>query len=178
MKPHQTDSGQFVVRGESPSDIAAIRAVNEAAFAGGVEAGIVDALREANAVVCSLVAESRGRVVGHALFSRVHVRPDSGGEPVPAAALGPIAVLPEWQGRGVGGALIREGLRLCADAGERSIFVLGEPAYYARFGFVAARPFGLRCTWPGTEEAFMVHAGAASPAGPTVVEYHPAFDAG
>lgn len=103
----------------------------------------------------SLVAEVAGRIVGHILFSDLPI--DTDGSTVPAFALAPIAVLPEFQRKGIGTALIREGLTICRDAGHRIVIVLGHPDFYPRFGFSAklaeplASPFGGRESWMALE---------------------------
>jgi len=142
------------VRAEAPGDGAAVRRVNELAFEGGAEANLVDALRAGGAPLVSLVAEEGGRVVGHILFSPVTV--ESRGGVWEAFALGPMAVLPERQGLGVGSALVREGLRECLRLGREVVFVLGHADYYPRFGFRPAGPLGVTCEFPSPEENFMV----------------------
>ena len=92
----------MIVRSETPGDIAAIRAVEEAAFRQSAEAQLVDDLRDAGDSVFSLVAVDDETVIGHALFSRMKA-------PFPALALGPVAVLPECQRTGIGSRLIRAG---------------------------------------------------------------------
>jgi len=141
------------IRPETPGDVDAIRRVNAAAFPTPLESRLVDALRAAGKATISLVAEEAGgEVVGHILFSPVTLDPPSPG----AAGLGlaPVAVVPERQSRGIGGELIRRGLALAADAGFGFIVVLGEPAYYGRFGFVKASSFGLGNDY-GADDPFM-----------------------
>lgn len=89
----------------------------------------------------SLVAEYHGEVIGHVLFTAARVEPAGTG--VTARILAPLAVDPRHQGRGVGSALVRTGLATLDGAGVDLIFVLGDPAYYGRFGFVPATPAGL-----------------------------------
>jgi putative acetyltransferase len=125
------------IRDETRADVAAIRAVNEAAFAGAQEADLVDALRRDGDLVLSLVADAGDAVVGHVAFSRMQI--DGEGTSAPAIALAPVAVLPTQQRRGIGTTLIGDGLRRLRQSGETLVFVLGEPAYYGRFGFAAAR---------------------------------------
>jgi putative acetyltransferase len=132
-----------VVRDETPADVAAIRAVNEAAFGGAQEADLVDALRHDGDLLLSLVADAGDVVAGHVAFSRMQV----GGDP--AVALAPVAVLPAQQRRGIGTALIGEGLRRLGQSGETLVFVLGEPAYYGRFGFAAAPAARFDTPYPG-----------------------------
>lgn len=103
-----------------------------AAFVGEVEATIVAALRAECAVLAELVAIEAGVVAGHVVASAASLA----GRPV--AALAPLAVLPGLQRRGIGSALVRAVLARCRDAGVDAVLVLGEPAYYGRFGFSAA----------------------------------------
>src|SRR5262245_27506064 len=142
-------------RHETPADHEAVRHVNRLAFGRDDEAGIVDALRTGGYSRMSLVAEGGGRVVGHVLFSDLPILTDGG--TVAALALAPMAVLPEYQRRGVGSALAREGLEVCRGAGHRIVVVLGHPDFYPRFGFSANRteplssPFGGREAWMALE---------------------------
>ena len=142
------------VRAETPEDHGAVRRVNELAFDGGTEANLVEALRENAPLYISLVAEEGGQVVGHILFSPVTV--ESAGGDWEALGLGPMAVLPERQGRGVGSALVREGLEECLRLGREVVFVLGHADFYPRFGFRPAGPLGITCEFPSPEENFMV----------------------
>ncbi len=81
----------------------------------------------------SLVAERRGAIVGHVLFSRMDVEAD--GAPLSGAGLAPVSVLPEQQGQGIGDALIRAGLDALREQGMATSFVLGHESYYPRFGY-------------------------------------------
>ena len=128
-----------------------VRAVNEAAFGQRVEADLVEALHRANVVVVSLVAELDGYIVGHILFSPVSVD----GTSTPLVGLGPMAVLPQFQRRGIGGLLIREGLERCRESGIEGTVVVGHPEYYPRFGFRPAHQFGLHCEYDVPPEVFM-----------------------
>ena len=92
------------IRHETAQDHEAVRLVNRLAFRQDDEAGIVDALRSGGYVRVSLVAEAEGRVVGHILFSDLPILTDNG--TVTALSLAPMAVLPEYQRRGVGSALV------------------------------------------------------------------------
>ena len=119
-----------MIRAESPADAAAVRAVHKAAFPADVEARLVDAIRANGNDRVSLVAEAQGRIVGHVLFSPVDVDGNEG------IGLAPVAVLPDFQCRGIGAALIKAGIEACRELGVRFIVVLGEPRYYRRFGFL------------------------------------------
>ena len=130
-----------MIRDAAPEDREAVRAVHVSAFPTQLEADLVEALEAAGDATLSLVAEHEGRVVGHILCSRMQVEGD--GEAIRAVGLAPVAVRPERQGEGIGGALIRAAVERNRDSGEQMMFVLGEPDYYSRFGFTAetARPF-------------------------------------
>lgn len=118
------------IRDATAADFGAIRAVEAAAFGRDDEADLVEALRAEGAVLFELVVEQDGLVVGHILFSVLLTRP-----PKAVAALAPVAVAPEAQGRGVGAALCRAGVERCRALSVEAVAVLGDPAYYGRFGF-------------------------------------------
>ena len=139
------------IRHERAQDCPAIRHVNHLAFGGDGESRLVDALRASGHVRLSLVAVCNERVVGHILFSQMWI--DGEGRSFDALALAPVAVLPEHQRQGVGSALVRRGLELCAEAGHRIVLVVGHPEYYPRFGFV--REPARRLSSPYQGEAFM-----------------------
>jgi len=134
-----------------PAELSAIRRVNEAAFRRADEANLVEALRTEGAVLASLVAELGGHVVGHILFSRMWIESAAG--QIPAAALAPVAVLPENQRQGIGGRLIRSGLDVLRQQGERIVVVLGHPDYYPRFGFSTEMARSLESPFPA--DAYM-----------------------
>jgi putative acetyltransferase len=142
----------MAVRAEAPGDENAIRRLNELAFDGPVEADLIDALRGSEAWLpeFSLVADDGAGIVGHVLFSVVRL--DSGPE---LLSLGPMAVLPERQRGGVGGALIRRGLELAQSSAYPLVVVLGHPAYYPRFGFQPARGYGIETPYEAPDEAWM-----------------------
>jgi putative acetyltransferase len=144
----------MLIRAETAADRQAVRVVNESAFGRPGEADLVDALRESANQRVSLVAEEGGRVVGHIFYSPVAV--ESGEGAWAALGLGPMAVLPEYQGRGVGSELVREGLSECRRLGHEVVFVLGHARYYPRFGFAPAAAKGIACEFPSPDENFMV----------------------
>jgi putative acetyltransferase len=143
------------IRSETVADHEAIRRVNQLAFGQDEEAGIVAALRDGGYAQVSLVAEVNGVVVGHILFSDLPILTDGG--TISALSLAPMAVLPEYQRRGLGSALVVQGLEACRAAGHRIVIVLGHPQFYPRFGFSAklaeplASPFGGRAAWMARE---------------------------
>ncbi|MEV6598967.1 N-acetyltransferase [Actinoplanes sp. NPDC051346] len=140
------------LRVERPGDAGPVWAVLTAAFPTDAEARLVDALRDTDSWLpgLSVVAEENGRVVAYALLSRITVGSD------PALALGPVAVLPGEQRRGLGAAVISEVLKLATVAGERLVLVLGDPAYYRRFGFTPAMPYGITSPWSHLGDAWQV----------------------
>ena len=144
------------VRAEQPDDGAAVRDVNVAAFPTADEADLVDALRVSDGWLpdLSLVAEAGGRLVGHLLLTRIRLVAADGTEQ-PILSLAPLAVLPDWQGRGVGSALVRAAVVAAGEAGEALIVVLGHPWFYPKFGFRPARPMGIEPPAGWHEEAWM-----------------------
>jgi putative acetyltransferase len=133
------------IRGETSSDLAAIRGVHRAAFGQEAEGGLVDALRADGEFVLSLVAEDP-EVVGHILFSRL---PLVGDVEIRAAALAPMGVLPGRQRQGIGSALVREGLLRLPALGVEAVVVLGHLEYYPRFGFSSALARRIEAPWSG-----------------------------
>ncbi len=122
---------------ESPAETVEIHRLNTVAFDGRTdEADLVDALRGSGELLVSLVARRAGKIVGHIAFSRLIV--DGADGPVGGVALAPVGVLPEFQDEGVGSILIESGLRTLAGSGEQVVLVVGNPAYYVRFGFSTA----------------------------------------
>ena len=135
-------------------ELTAVRHVHQQAFGGrSNEARLVDLLHAQNKAPISLVAARRGQVVAHVLFSPVWIEPPS--PRLNAVGLAPVGVLPDYQRQGIGSRLIREGLRRCQEAGYEAVVVLGNPAYYSRFGFVRARGHGLDNDYYADED-FMV----------------------
>ena len=164
------------IRPETPSDAAAIRRVHVEAFGQPDEADLVDALRAAGALRISLVAAEGATVIGHIAFSAVVVR--AGASTINTLGLAPMAVLPEYQHRGIGSRLVRAGLAACGDTPHGLVFVLGAPPFYGRFGFTPAKPLGLTWEHGGPPDAFMVQAlqRGMLPGVRGVVAYRPEFD--
>jgi putative acetyltransferase len=114
---------------------AAVKALRRTVFGGDYEAQLVEHLDRDGLVVASLVALQADVVVGHILFSDLAVTID--GRPILAASLAPLAVLPDFQRKGIGAQLVTKGLRILRDRGRAAVIVLGDPSYYGRFGFSA-----------------------------------------
>lgn len=126
----------LTIRPETRADCAQISVVTEAAFTGvehsdGSEVNIIERLRADGDLALSLVAEDGDRIVGHVALSPVRISDGSQGW----FGLGPVSVLPACQRGGVGSALINRGIADLRETGARGIVLLGDPAYYARFGF-------------------------------------------
>jgi len=153
----------LIVRREIPSDVESVRAVVAAAFAGDsdgvepVETRLLDELRSSDAWMpaLSLVATDAidaSEVVGHAVCTRAFV------DGLACVGLGPIAVAPARQRGGVGTALMHTMLGVAEGLGEPLVGLLGSPAYYSRFGFVASTELGVAPPDPGWGEFFQVRA--------------------
>lgn len=126
----------MIIRDETPADVRAITEVTVAAFrtlpiSGNTEHFVIRELRAAHALTLSLVAERDGRVVGHIAFSPVTISDGTTGW----YGLGPVSVLPELHGQGIGSALVREGLSRLKALGGKGCTLVGDPGYYRRFGF-------------------------------------------
>ena len=124
------------IRSETNDDVEAIAEVTAAAFntldvSNHTEQFIIETLRAAKALTISLVAEAKGRVVGHIAFSPVTISDGT----QDWYGLGPVSVLPEYQRQGIGGALILEGLSRLKDLKARGCCLVGHPEYYKKFGF-------------------------------------------
>jgi putative acetyltransferase len=126
-------------------------------------------------VIASFVAELDGAVIGHVLFSPLTI--ESRGAKFKAAALGPVSVLPEHQGKGVGSALVRHGLQACLTLEHRSVFLVGAPEYYGRFGFLAARVYGINYEGGHSDTFQVVELSEGALDGVTgIAKYEPEFD--
>jgi putative acetyltransferase len=167
------------IRPETVADQQAIDDVNAEAFGRQAEADLVRRLRREGALLLSLVAERDGQLVGHIAFSRGQLART--GEMQDVVALGPMAVIPALQRKGIGSQLVRAGLDALGAAGHELIFVLGHPAYYPRFGFEPAQRYGIGCQFEAPAEAFMVcvrgDARLEGNAAGGIFIYHPAFEA-
>ncbi|GAB3700109.1 GNAT family N-acetyltransferase [Corynebacterium nasicanis] len=158
----------MIIRPEVPADIPSIAAVTAAAFSevehsAQTEPAIIDALRAAGALSVSLVAVDDEQVIGHVAASPVLID----AHPGPFYGLGPLSVLPERQGEGIGSLLLRSVMEHLVDA--EVIVLLGEPDFYARFGFAPVE--GL--VYPDAPaEYFLAY---RNPHRRGEVSYHPAF---
>jgi putative acetyltransferase len=163
------------IRAENANDRAAIERVHTLAFSRLDEAILVNKLRDIGGLVVSLVAVAGDQIVGHIGFSPVRLET----QPRSAKALGlaPLAVLPDFQRKGIGLKLMDAGLQACRRSGAEIVIVLGHPDFYPKAGFKRASLFGIVCEFEVPEEAFMVlelkEGSLAKYQGK--VSYHPAF---
>lgn len=164
----------MIIRKEIQSDVGAISDITKAAFehhpySNNTEQFIINALRTANALTISLVAEVDGKLVGHIAFSPVTFSDGSENW----YGLGPISVEPDYQKQGVGTKLVNEGLHLLKDLGAVGCVLVGNPNYYERFGFRS--PNGLKHEGVPQENFLALSFCNRIPAG--VVQFHQAFSA-
>jgi len=164
----------MMIRQETQADIEAITEITKLAFENhpfsrNTEQFIIHALRTANAMTVSLVAEIDGIVVGHIAFSPVTFTDGSENW----YGLGPVSVRPDYQKQGIGSSLVNEGLRLLKDADAEGCILVGEPDYYERFSFKS--PDGLEHEGVPQENLLALPFGGQIPQG--IVEFHQAFGA-
>lgn len=164
----------FTIRPERPADMLIIRQLTDAAFKGadyssGTEGAIIGALRAADALSVSLVATIDEAVVGHVAFSAVTID----GADIGWFGLGPVSVQPDLQAKGIGGALIREGLKRLRSAGAKGCIVLGDPTYYRRFGF----EHDPALTYDGAPPEYFMRLSLDGSKVSGAAAYHPAFSA-
>jgi putative acetyltransferase len=162
------------IRFETQADHEAVREINIAAFADHpfsqqTEHLIVAGLRDAGALTISLVTEAEGRVAGHIAFSPALINKQDQGW----FLLGPVAVLPGLQRRGLGTALVLAGLDALRRMGAQGCVLVGDPAFYGRFGFKQAT--GL--SYPGVPKEYVLVLPLAGTEPKGIVSHHPAFEA-
>ena len=166
----------MLIRSEALADQLAIDRLLKNVFPTEAEAALVRALRENGHNTLSLVAcNDDGEVVGHLMFSPVQVGEIDTG----VQGLAPLCVHPDYRQQGIAAQLVREGFDTLNEFGYPACVVLGDPAYYSRFGFKPAADFGLRCKWDVPAEAFMAFefAQGAFEQASGEVAYCPEFDA-
>lgn len=164
----------MMIRPETEADIEAITEITRLAFENhpfsrNTEQFIIHALRRADALTVSLVAEIGGAVVGHIAFSPVTL--GDGSEKW--YGMGPISVRPDYQRQGIGSRLVSEGLGLLRDAGAEGCVLVGDLEFYKRFGFYS--PEGLGHEGVPQENLLVLSFGGPIPQG--MVEFHAAFGA-
>lgn len=161
------------LRPERSADALAVRAVLTAAFPTDAEARLVEKLRANDNATIALVAELEGAIVGHCLFSPVII---DGDQRRHGLGLAPVAVLPDWQGRGIGGLLIAAGIDEARRRKVPFVVVLGHAGYYPRFGFERADVRGVGNQFGATATFFVLELQADGvPVGSSVARYGPEF---
>ncbi|BDH44480.1 N-acetyltransferase [Salmonella enterica subsp. enterica serovar Choleraesuis] len=144
----------MLIRVEIPIDAPGIDALLRRSFNGSGEAELVHDLREDGLLTLGMVAtDDEGQVVGYVAFSPVSIND----EDLQWVGLAPLAVDEAWRGQGLARKLVYEGLDALNEFGYAAVVTLGEPALYSKLGFETAANYKLKCRWPGTEDAFLVH---------------------
>jgi putative acetyltransferase len=151
------------------ADESAIRAVLLGAFPTNAEARLVERLRANGRSIVSLAAELDGLIVGTVFFSPVTAGLNRG------LGLAPLAVLPECQRQGIGSALVREGLAHCKSMGCEFVVVLGDPAFYLRFGFRPASQSGIHNEFRAGDSFMLLSLWAGFLCVGDIVRYGPEF---
>ena len=136
----------MLIRQESRTDYRKIRELTDSAFGSSEESQLIDKLRTASKVLLSLVAEEEGELIGHILFSRIQI---DGPEPCEVVALAPMCVSSVHQKKGVGGALIQQGLRILRQRGEAAVFTIGGKRFFPKFGFSVELAKQFQCEYAG-----------------------------
>lgn len=139
-------STELQIRHEIPGDESEIHQLVACAFPGDAEAKLIDNLRSSRRLLLSLVALIQDEIVGHIAFSPVSLNGVEIGW-----GLAPVATLPERQRQGVASQMIEQGMEIARNSGVRCAVVLGEPAFYSRFGFRSASLWNLRDEYHGGE---------------------------
>ncbi|MEM7103381.1 MAG: N-acetyltransferase [Bacteroidota bacterium] len=148
------------LRTETSDDLKAVKEILIAAFKDDphgdqTEHLLVNRLRKSEAFVpqLSIVAEADNKIVGHILFTRIKIT--DGSQVHESLALAPVSVAPEWQGKGIGGQLIKEGHQRAINLGFKSVILLGHAGYYPRFGYRRASDFNIRLPFEVPDENSM-----------------------
>lgn len=150
-------NANYIIRPENTCDGTGIRELNVMAFDNGEnEASLVELIRESEHFISNLslvAAKEDGEIIGHILFSVIHLVTEQG--IFPTLSLAPMAVKPDYQNSGIGSDLVNKGIKACRDLGYEHVFVLGHPNFYPRFGFMPASQLGITPPFPVSEEVFM-----------------------
>ena len=168
QSPLPNHIGRIHIVHEHPGHEASVRRVTANAFGRDAEARLVDDLRLSRDLAISLVAEEEGKICGHVALSSLKAPPH-------ALALAPVSVSRARQRQGIGSALIRRAIQCARDSGYEIIFVLGDPAYYKRFGFETKEAAPFRAPFSGPY--FMALNLVGLPMAPANVIYPHAFEA-
>ncbi|MFC2123738.1 GNAT family N-acetyltransferase [Bacteroidota bacterium] len=146
---------ELKIRHETVNDHSGIKKINDLAFGQPVEGVLIDKLRKSPNYneKLSIVAEIVGGIIGHVLFFPIKIY--DGEKYHDSLSLGPMAVVPKFQGKGIGGKLILHGIQVSKDLGFTSVVVLGHKDYYPRYGFKPASGWEISAPFKVPDEAFM-----------------------
>ena len=143
----------MLIRTEAPADILTVDQLLKSAFETDAEAKLVMQLRENGHRTLSLVASTDdGEIIGHVMFSPVTLN----GEDYNWQGLAPLAVKEEYRGQSIAKQLVEEAFSSLLELGYPACVVLGDPAYYGRFGFVPGEQYNMKCQWDVPKDAFQV----------------------
>ena len=162
----------MTIRKEKESDIDPITELHNRAFNGPNEGRIVENLRSNKNLTLSLVCEVDDQLAGHIAYSPIK----NDNEETIGIGLAPVGVLPSRQNQGVGSQLIEHGNQAALDLGFSKVFVLGDPEYYGRFGFVLANEYKYYCKFDPEGRHFMVFRAQEREPQKTIVNYGNEFD--
>lgn len=161
----------ILIREETESDYRSVEELTREAFwnlnvPGCDEHYLAHSLRKSPAFIpeLDLVAETDGKIVGNIMYAHSSIKQNDGSI-LPVLTFGPLSVLPEFQKKGIGGQLIRKSIAKAIAMGYSAILIYGDPAYYARFGFVAAEEFKIRTNqglYAAALQAYELQPGALS----------------
>lgn len=147
----------MLIRQENSNDYIDVYALTKAAFEGmehseGNEQDLVERLRKSSAFIpeLSLVAEEDGRIIGHIMFTKITINDTD------ALCLAPVSVLPEFQRKGIGGALINSGHEIAQSLGYSVCVLVGHKEYYPRFGYELASKHGITLPFEAPDDCVMV----------------------
>jgi putative acetyltransferase len=155
------------IRIEKESDVPQIAEIHNQAFNGTDEGQIVENLRKNKNLIISLVCEIDGKIVGHIAYSPIHNK----NKEIIGIGLAPVGVLPSYQNQGIGSQLTEQGNKKAFTAGFTKLFVLGDPKYYCRFGFVLAKGYNFYCEFDPEGNHFMVLGAQAKKPEKAIVYY-------
>jgi len=145
---------RITIRKEEEKDHKQIYEVNKLAFQQENEGKLIEKIRNTENFIpeLSIVAEIDNRIVGHILFSKIKIVGKSVYE---SLALAPMAVIPEFQKKGIGSELVKIGIKMAKKLGFDSIIVIGHKEYYPKFGFQRASKWNIKCPFEVPDEVFM-----------------------
>ena len=145
----------MIIRAETSLDHHSIFEVNKLAFGKTDESQLINKIRKGNEFISelSLIAILEKNIVGHILFSKIKIKDQD--KEYTSLALAPMAVLPEFQNKGIGSMLVQEGIQKAKKLGFDHVIVLGHKNYYPKFGFEKASKWNIKCPFEVPDENFM-----------------------